>query len=71
MGELRKVFMKHKSPGFRGCLLQSGSQFWHLPYLVFDTVYLKGDNYNEKQNFNCDFYHYALMGMNIVTRIGG
>ena len=21
---------------------------------------LKGDNYNEKQNFNCDFYHYAL-----------
>ena len=32
---------------------------------------LKGDNYNEEQNFNCDFYHYALMGMNIVTRIGG
>lgn len=52
--------MKHKSLGFRGCLLQSESLFWHLSYPVCDTAHLKGDNYNEKQNFNCDFYHYAL-----------
>ena len=63
MGELRKVFMKHKSLGFRGCLLQSESLFWHLSYPVCDTAHLKGDNYNEKQNFNCDFYHYALCPM--------
>jgi len=68
MGELRKVFMKHKSPG---CLLGWGSLFWRLPYPARGTARLKGDNYNEEQNFNCDFYHYALMGMNIVTRIGG
>lgn len=63
MGELLKVFMKHKSLGFRGCLLQSESLFWHLSYPVCDTAHLKGDNYNEKQNFNCDFYHYALCPM--------
>ena len=34
-----------------------------LSYPVCDTAHLKGDNYNEKQNFNCDFYHYALCPM--------
>ena len=45
MGELLKVFMKHKSLGFRGCLLQSESLFWHLSYPVCDTAHLKGDNF--------------------------
>ena len=49
MGELLKVFMKHKSLGFRGCLLQSESLFWHLSYPVCDTAHLKGDNYNENK----------------------
>lgn len=41
--------MKHKSLGFRGCLLQSESLFWHLSYPVCDTAHLKGDNYNENK----------------------
>ena len=57
---LCSLYAKKNSLGFRGCLLQSESLFWHLSYPVCDTAHLKGDNYNEKQNFNCDFYHYAL-----------
>ena len=37
-----------------------------MSYPVCDTAHLKGDNYNEKQNFNCDFYHYALCPRTIL-----